>query len=295
MRTSAFTTQSSPPWGLASISSRTPGATSYIYDESAGQDTFSYVVDTGIRITHEDFEGRAIWGFNSVGGTADTDNGGHGTHVAGTVGGAKYGVAKKTTLIAVKVIDDFVGVGSDVFVGFEWTVNDIVSKNRQNTAVVNLSLGSQGSDIWDAAITAAWEQGVLVINSAGNEDSPASGYSPCRSPEVICVGNIEITNKRHSGPGGSNYGPEVDIFAAGTDVESASHLSDSGSRITTGTSMASPHVAGLVSYIRGLEGPSSAADAKARIYELATPGVVTDVLGSVNLLAFNGNPNASVA
>jgi subtilisin family serine protease len=192
-------------------------------------------------------------------------------------------------------MDGGFGSASDVFAGFDWAVNDIVSKGRQLTAVINASLGSSASTIWDAAITAAWEKGVLMVTASGNENSPANDSSPCRSPEVICVGNVEITNKRHSGGGGSNYGPEVDIFAAGTDVLSASYLSDDGERLNTGTSMASPHVAGLVSYLRALEGPSSAADVKARVYELATPNVVTDPLGSVNLLAFNGNPSARVA
>lgn len=245
--------------------------------------------DTGVRITHNDFEGRAIWGFNAVKGSEDTDTDSHGTHVAGTVGGAKYGVAKKTTIVAVKVIGGDTGSASDVFAGFDWTVNDIVSKKRQNTAVINMSLGSSASTTWDAAITAAWEKGVLVINSSGNEDSDATKYSPCRSPEVICVGNIEITNKRHSGGGGSNYGPAVDIFAAGTGIVSASHLSDSGTVTKTGTSMAAPHVAGLVSYLRGLEGPLNAAAVKARVYALGTPNVVTDTRGSTNLLAYNGN------
>ncbi|EOA87849.1 uncharacterized protein SETTUDRAFT_39300 [Exserohilum turcica Et28A] len=289
MRTNAIVTQSSPPWDLASISSRTPGATSYVYDDSAGKGTFSYVIDTGVRITHNDFEGRAIWGFNAVSGTANADNDGHGTHVAGTVGGAKYGVAKKTTIVAVKVLDGASGSASDVFAGFNWAVNDIVSKGRTNTGVINISLGGSASTTWDAAITAAWNKGVLIVAVAGNSNAPASNNSPGRSPEVICVGNVEIDNTRHGGGGGSNYGSAVDIFAAGTNIVSASNLNDSGSATQTGTSMASPHVAGLVSYLRGLEGPSTAAAVKARVYALGTPNVVKDPMGSTNLLAYNGN------
>jgi oryzin len=296
MKVSALTTQASAPWGLASISSRTAGATSYIYDSSAGTGTFSYVVDTGVRLTHVDFEGRAIFGFNGVSGsTSQADNNGHGTHVAGTVGGAKYGVAKKTTIVAVKVFEGAEGSASDVFSGFDWAVNDIVTKGRQNTAVINMSLGGSASKTWDAAITAAWKKGVLVVVAAGNENTDASTSSPARSPEVICVGNVEQDNKRHGGGGGSNYGAALDIFAAGTQITSASYQSDTGSRILTGTSMASPHVAGLVSYIRGLEGASTAEDAKARVLALGTPGVVTDLQGSVNLLAYNGNNRQAVA
>ncbi|RAR00302.1 subtilisin-like protein [Stemphylium lycopersici] len=293
MKISGLVTQTDAPWGLASISSRTTGATSYVYDDSAGDGTFSYVMDTGVRITHNEFEGRAIWGFNAVQGSEDTDTEGHGTHVAGTVGGVTYGVAKKTTIISVKVMGGSTGSASDVFAGLDWTVNDIVSKGRENTAVINMSIGSTGSTTWDAAITAAWAKGVLLTVSAGNENDAAINYSPCRSPEAICVGNVEIDNERHSGGGGSNYGPPVDIFAAGTNIISASYLSDSGTAIHTGTSMASPHVAGLVSYLRALEGPSTAAEVKARVYALATPDVVTDTLGSVNLLAYNGNNMSS--
>jgi oryzin len=216
-------------------------------------------------------------------------------HVAGTVGGKTYGVAKKTTIVAVKVMDTDTGSASDVFAGFDWAVNDIVSKGRQNTAVINMSLGGSASATWDAAITAAWKKGVLSVVAAGNENQPAINSSPARSPEVICVGNIEIDNKRHSGGGGSNYGAAVDIFAAGTQITSASNLNDAGSKVLTGTSMASPHVAGLVSYIRGLEGASTAADVKARVYALGTPNVVTDPMGSVNLLAYNGNNRQSIA
>jgi len=189
----------------------------------------------------------------------------------------------------VKVFEGDTGSASDVFAGFDWTVNDIVSKGRQNTGVINMSLGGSASTTWDAAITAAWSKGVLAVTSSGNANSPTSNSSPARSPELICVGNIEITNKRHGGLGGSNYGPEVDIFAAGTNVTSASYESDSATATRTGTSMASPHVAGLVSYLRGLEGPLTAAAVKARVYALGTPNVVTDPMGSTNLLAYNGN------
>jgi len=211
------------------------------------------------------------------------------SHVAGSAGGKTYGVAKKTNIIAVKVLSGSTGSASAVFSGFDWTVNDIVSKGRENTAVINMSLGASASTTWDAAVTAAWNKGVLIVTASGNAELPASGVSPCRSPEVICVGNIEITNKRHGGGGGSNYGPEVDIFAAGTNITSASHLSDTGSAAQTGTSMASPHVAGLISYIRALEGPMSAEAVKARLFELSTLDVVTDPKGSVNRLAYNGN------
>lgn len=288
MTTNALVTQNNAPWGLGSISSRTRGASSYIYDNTGGRGTFSYVVDTGIRTTHQDFGGRAQFGFNAVGGD-NNDNQGHGTHVAGTVGGTTYGVAKQTTLIAVKVFEGNQGSASAVIAGFDWAVNDIVSKNRQNSAVINMSLGGPGSTVWDQAITAAWNRGVLAVVASGNENQLASNRSPARSPEVLCVGNVQSNDARRSGTTGSNFGPAVDIFAAGTGIVSAYFTSDTATASLTGTSMASPHVAGLVSYLRGLEGLSSAAAVKARVLELATPDRVTDTQGSANLLAYNGN------
>ncbi|KAI8931532.1 hypothetical protein NX059_011189 [Plenodomus lindquistii] len=289
MYTTALVTQASAPWGLGSISSRTRGATSYIYDSTAGAGTYSYVVDTGIRTTHSEFEGRATFGYNAVANTNNADNQGHGTHVAGTVGGRTYGVAKKTNLIAVKVFEGREGTASTVIAGFQWAVKDIVDKGRTNSAVINMSLGGPGSAAWDAAITAAYNQGVLSVVAAGNENTLASLRSPARSPEALTVGNLQSNDARYPGTYGSNYGPAVDIWAAGTGVVSAYYTSDSVTATLTGSSMASPHVAGLVSYIRGLEGLSSAASIRARVIALATPGRVQDGQGAANLVAYNGN------
>lgn len=210
-------------------------------------------------------------------------------HVAGTIGGNTYGVAKKTNLIAVKVFAVDSGAASQVLAGFDWAANDIVSKGRQNTAVINLSLGGRASQAWDAAITAAWNKGILAVAASGNENSNASNSSPARSPEVICVGNLRDDDARYPGQFGSNYGPAVDIFAAGTNILSTYYQSDSATATLTGTSMAAPHVAGLVSYLRGLEGPSTAAAVKDRVLALATPGRVTGLQGEANLIAYNGN------
>ncbi|PVI01036.1 subtilisin-like protease-like protein [Periconia macrospinosa] len=280
-------TQTNSTWGLASISSRTGNSTGYTYDSSAGQGTFGYVVDTGVRLTHSEFGNRAVWGYNSV-NDINTDNFGHGTHVAGTMAGTTFGVAKNSTIVAVKVFEGGSGSASQVIDGFNWAVNDIVSKNRTNTAVINMSLGGRASATWDAAVTAAWNQGVLSVVAAGNQNSDASNSSPGRSPEALTVGGVQKNDFLNSGPQGSNYGPVVDIFAPGTDVLSAWYTSDTAAEEATGTSMASPHVAGLVGYLRGLEGPSTAEAVKARILELATPGRVKDPKGSANLLAYNG-------
>ena len=207
-------------------------------------------------------------------------------HVAGILGGNTYGVAKKTTIIGVKVFDGEIAKGADVMAGFDWAVNDIVSKKRAETAVVNLSLGGLGTNIWDNAITEAWKQGVLCVAASGNSGDDAADYSPPRSPEVLTVGNIQKNDTREPT---SNYGSAVDIFAAGTDILSAYSTSDDATRLNTGTSMSAPYVVGLVSYFRGLEGPSSAAAVKARVLQLATPGRVTDTRGLANLIAYNEN------
>ncbi|KAH8711926.1 subtilisin-like protease-like protein [Phaeosphaeriaceae sp. PMI808] len=291
MRISAEETQTRAPWNLGRLSSRTRGASSYVYDSSAGEGTFTYIIDTGIRVTHQDFGGRAQWGFNAVTGSTNTDNNGHGTHVAGTSGGTTYGAAKKTTLVAVKVFDGDSGTTSTVISGLTWAVNDIVAKGRQNTAVINMSLGGSASVTFDAAVTAAWAKDVLIVVAAGNSDQDAAGSSPARSPEVITVGNIEQTDKRYvriADVAGSNWGTTVDIWAPGTNILSAYFTSDTATATLTGTSMASPLVAGLVSYLRGLEGPMSAADVKARVYALASKNLVTDTKGGANLLAYNG-------
>lgn len=208
--------------------------------------------------------------------------------MAGTIGGITYGVAKKTSLIAVKVFEGAEGTASGVIAGYNWAVNDIVTKNRQNTAVINMSLGGRASATWDAAITAGFSRGALSVVASGNENQDAANSSPARSPEVICVGNMQRDGARYGGTYGSNYGPVVDIFAAGTAIVSADYRSDTGTSTKTGTSMAAPHVAGLVSYLRGVEGPSTAAGIKARIYALGTKDIVTDTQGSTNLLAYNG-------
>lgn len=211
------------------------------------------------------------------------------SHVAGIIGGKTYGVAKKTNLIAVKIFEGNSGSTSTVIRGFDWAVNDIVAKNRTNTAVLNLSLGGAASAAWDKAVTAAWDAGVLAVVAAGNENQPASNRSPARSPEAVTVGNVQSDLKRYGGVSGSNYGPAVDIFAAGTSVISAYRTSDNATQSLTGTSMAAPHVAGLVSYIRGLEGPATAEVIKSRLYALAQTGRITDLKESADRLAYNGN------
>jgi subtilisin family serine protease len=248
--------------GLGSISSRAPGSSSYRYDDSAGAGTWVYVVDSGINIAHNEFGGRAVRGYNAVGG-AFSDTLGHGTHVAGTVGGRTFGVAKATTLVDVKVFSGRTGSASVILDGYNWAVNDIITRGRQRRAVVNLSLGGPVSSAWATAVNAAFSQGILSVAASGNENQAATNRSPANVPNALTVGAIDSAWTQ---PSYSNYGPAVDILAPGSNVISASHTSNTGSVANTGTSMAAPHVAGLAVYLAALENINTPAALTSRMY-----------------------------
>lgn len=282
---SALTTQSSSTWGLSSISHKQPGKSGYIYDSSAGSGTFGYVVDTGVNTGHVEFEGRASFGYNAVGG-ANSDTVGHGTHVAGTIASKTYGVAKKASIIAVKVFASEQGSTSTILDGYQWAANDIRAKGRQTKAAINLSLGGGYSSAFNKAVTAAYNGGVVTVVAAGNDDVDASEQSPASAPEAITVGAIDKDNSRASY---SNYGSMVDVFAPGTDILSTWIGSTSATNTISGTSMATPHVVGLVLYLQALESLSSPSAVASRLTSLSTRNVVGDTQGSPNRLAYNGN------
>ncbi|KAK0385676.1 hypothetical protein NLU13_6853 [Sarocladium strictum] len=287
----ALTTQTGAPWGLGSISHRTSGSTSYIYDTSAGADTYAYVVDSGVIATHTQFGGRVTLGFSAFSG-AHTDTLGHGTHVAGTIGGSTYGVAKQTNIISVKVFQGASGTQSGILSGFNWAVNDITSKNRASRSVINLSLGGSASSAWTSAINAAYNSGVLSVVAAGNGDSlgrpqPVANYSPANVPNALTVAAIDSSWRPASF---TNYGAGVDIFAPGVSILSAWIGGNSATNSISGTSMATPHVAGLAVYLQSLENLSTPAAVTNRIKSLGTSARITGTLnGSPNLLAYNGN------
>ncbi|KAH6652438.1 subtilase [Truncatella angustata] len=287
----ALTTQTGAPWGLGTISHRTSGSTSYIYDTSAGANTYAYVVDSGILTTHAQFGGRATLGYNAVGGS-HVDTLGHGTHVAGTIGGSTYGVAKKTNLISVKVFQGNEGSTSTILAGYNWAVNDITSKGRQGKSAINLSLGGPASSSWTSAVNAAYSSGVLSVVAAGNGDDsgnplPVSSQSPANVPNALTVGAIDSSWRPASF---TNYGAGVDILAPGVSILSSWIGSNSATNSISGTSMATPHVVGLALYLQALEGLSTPAAVTSRIKALGTSGRITGTLnGSPNLVAYNGN------
>ncbi|KAK6215760.1 subtilase [Colletotrichum tabaci] len=282
---SAIATQSGAPWGLGTISHRTSGSTQYVYDDRAGSGTYAYVVDSGINTAHTNFGGRASLGYNAAGG-AHTDTLGHGTHVAGTIGSTTYGVAKLTSLISVKVFVGNSASTSVILAGYNWAVNDITSKGRASKSVINMSLGGPVSSAWTTAINSAYTSGVTTVVAAGNEAQNAANVSPASAANAITVGAITSTWAIASY---SNYGTVLDIFAPGSSILSTWIGSTTATNTISGTSMASPHVAGLVNYLQSVEGLATPALIVARLKALATPNKITGTLnGSPNLIAYNG-------
>ncbi|KAK6957976.1 hypothetical protein Daesc_000768 [Daldinia eschscholtzii] len=288
-------TESDAPWGIASLSSRSKLADGktrghkYCYDDSAGAGTYAYVLDSGVLTNNSEFEGRAIKGYNSwTGEESFDDHFGHGTHVAGTIASKTYGVAKKATIVDVKVVrGEGYSTVAHVLDGINWTVHNITSTpGRAGKSVINMSLTFKSSAALNSAVNAASLLGILSVVSAGNDGADASGISPASARSALTVGAVNWDRTRASW---SNFGRDVDIFAPGVDVASLWNV-EGAETLSSGTSMASPHVAGLVLYLKGLEmGLDWPAKTVARVKELATADVVIDAgSGSPNLLAYNG-------
>ncbi|RBR23749.1 uncharacterized protein FIESC28_03454 [Fusarium coffeatum] len=280
----AQVTQQSPPWGLSAISNAKPpsSSASYTYDSTAGEGVFAYVLDSGIYLEHEEFQGRAIFGADTSGVASQKQ---HGTLVAAIVNGATYGVAKKATVVDVQVLGDDTGTTSGVLAGVAWTVNDVVAKKRAGKAVINMSLSGSSSDIMNDAVQKAIDAGVPVIAAAGNMNQDAADGSPANNPNVITVA---ASNKNYQRWQHSNWGPACDIFAPGQEILSAWPTSPTGSRTADGTSEAAPHVAGVIAYLLALEGPRTPAEIWARVKELAIKDKITDTKGVPNLFLYNG-------
>ncbi|KAF2739730.1 subtilisin-like serine protease-like protein PR1A [Polyplosphaeria fusca] len=285
----AYVTQSSSTWGLGRISHVNPGTSSYTYDSTAGQGTCSYVIDTGIYTAHPEFEGRATFLANYAGDGQNSDGNGHGTHVAGTIGSKTYGVAKKTKLYAVKVLDaSGSGSNSGVIAGINYAANDQKSRSGcPGKSVANMSLGGGKSTAVNSAAAAAVSAGLFMGVAAGNDGANAANYSPASEPTVCTVGATDSSDRIASF---SNYGSVVDIFGPGVSILST--WNNGGTNTISGTSMATPHIVGLAAYLIAFEGSRTPAALCSRIQTLANKNKISGVpSGTVNYLAFNGNPS----
>jgi subtilisin family serine protease len=270
-----------PSWGLDRIDQRNlPLDNSYTFPSTAAS-VHAYIIDTGIRLTHTDFGGRAVSGTDTVDNDADaTDCNGHGTHVAANVGGSSFGVAKSVSLVAVRVLDcGGSGTLAGVIAGIDW-----VTANAIRPAVANMSLGGSASSALDNAVTNSIASGVTYAIAAGNSNQDACRFSPARTPDAITVGATDINDNRASF---SNFGRCVDIFAPGVSITSAWLTSDTATNTISGTSMATPHVCGAAALVLQAHPGFSPIQVRDALVAAGTSGVVRNPgRRSPNLLLF---------
>lgn len=287
IETKAYTTQPNAPWGLARISHRAAGGAGYVYDTTAGQGTCSYIIDTGIYVGHNEFEGRAT-NLADFTGEGAGDANGHGTHVAGIVGSRAYGVAKKTTLYGIKVLG---GTGSGttagVIAGVNFVATDAAARCPSH-AVSNMSIGGAFSASLNSAVAALVASGVFVAVAAGDGATNVANYSPA---SVASACTVAASNIGDAMPTNSNYGAGIDVQAPGTNIISTWIGSPDAVATLSGSSMAAAHVTGLAAYLIALEGPRGGEALCERIKEISNQGILTGVpSGTANRLVFNGNP-----
>ncbi|KAI4237817.1 MAG: hypothetical protein L6R40_005842 [Gallowayella cf. fulva] len=307
-------TENSAPWGLARISHRNELTFStfnkYLFSADGGEGVDVYVIDTGTNYEHVDFEGRAHWGKTIPANDEDVDGNGHGTHCSGTIAGKKYGVAKKANIYAVKVLSsNGSGSMSDVVKGVEWAAirhADNVKaakagkKKGFKGSTANMSLGGGKSPTLDLAVNAAVGLGLHFAVAAGNDNSDSCNYSPAAAEQAVTVGASTIADERAYF---SNYGKCNDIFAPGLNIMSTWTGSKYATNTISGTSMASPHIAGLLAYLLSLQPSSDSAYSvaeitpkklKAQLMAIASKDKLTGVPSSTtNLLAWNGGGSSN--
>lgn len=302
-------TEKNCPWGLARISHRHSLSfgtfNKYLYSGHGGEGVDVYVIDTGCNTEHVDFEGRAHWGKTIPVGDEDADGNGHGTHCSGTIAGKKYGVAKKANIYAVKVLkSNGSGTMSDVVKGVEWAATSHLDQVKAakdgkrkgfKGSAANMSLGGGKTTALDDVVNAAVVAGVHFAVAAGNDNSDACRYSPAAAQKAVTVGASALDDSRAYF---SNWGKCTDIFAPGLSIQSTWIGSKYAVNTISGTSMASPHICGLLAYYLSLQPsvdseyatePITPEKLKADLLSVATVGALSDLpKDTPNLLAWNG-------
>ncbi|UKA53790.1 Ig-like domain-containing protein [Arthrobacter sp. FW305-BF8] len=285
----AADTQQSATWGLDRIDQRTLPLSGTYTSASTGAGVSAYVVDSGVLSAHAEFGGRVAPGWSAISdGLGTGDCNGHGTHVAGTIAGKTYGVAKAATVVPVRVLDcNGSGFNSDVIAGLEW----VASHHQAGTpAVANLSLGSSTSAMVDAAVQGIISDGVTAMVAAGNSATDACNSSPARVAGALTVAASDSADKQAAF---SNYGSCVDLFAPGVSIKSASSSSTTATALMSGTSMASPHVAGAAAVVLSRSPGLAPADVAAKLLSEATSGAVSAATaGTPNRLLFTDSSAA---
>ncbi|WP_020548349.1 S8 family peptidase [Embleya scabrispora] len=283
-RASASATQSDPPsWGLDRVDQRKlPLDHAYTYANTASNVTV-YVLDSGIRTSHQQFEGRASVGVDEVGDGRDgQDCLGHGTHVAGTIGGRDYGVAKGVRLVSVRVLDCHDSASkSSIIAAADW-----ITAHAVKPAVVNMSINGSRSTSEETAIKNSIASGVTWVVSSGNDGTDACRNAPAAVEQAIVVNNSDSGDRRRSD---SNYGSCTDLFAPGTGIKSAWNSTDTATKAKTGTSMAAPHVTGAAALWLSEHPTATPAEVESALIRQSTPGLISDAhSGTPNRLLYTG-------
>jgi subtilisin family serine protease len=282
------TPQCGAPWGLDRVDARNvqDGVYDQFFGNGAGVNV--YVLDSGIRFSHAEFGGRAVSGYDFVSNDSDaSDCFGHGTQVAGNIGGATYGVAKSVQLVSVRVLDCSNGGSSlGVVSGIDW-----VTANHAKPAVANMSLGGSVSTAIDAAVRRSISAGITYVVAAGNSNISACNVSPARVGEAVTVGASNSSDARWvtSSTSASNFGTCLDMFAPGQNTTSAAHTGDTDTRVNTGTSFASPHAAGAAALLLANYPSYTPAQVQANLKQNTSDGYLSNIgTGSPNKLLYVG-------